>query len=516
MCARNLTSWRPGLLRSVGFLHVNSFPPFSFDADQATLWRGADKIRLTPKASALLNCLIAGRGAWISKPAIMAAVWPGTHVQPDNIKVLVREIRQALGDSPIGSRFISSSPKRGYAFVAHVTDDPAARGPRSIPPPTGAFVGRRQELSGLLEAFDDARAGQPRLVLVSGERGLGKTTLCEAFIRVARALPPVAWCVGQCFERESPSEACYPLLDALSRLARQQPELVQPALTQHAPSWLAHFPQWLGGDAMRKAPSTTVVELAHAFAAMSAVVPIVLVVEDLQWADAETLQVLEELAAHRRAALLIIGTYCGADWIAGRRAMQRVTAARPRASAVRLRPLTIDQVQLCVDARLGSDMVPDIAPAMHQASMGSPYIVRLALDRVVGRGLVPPADDWWRRAAARDAIVRALPELIAGAVAEQIDHLDPRERELLEAAAAVGRDFTAGQIAFALGARRDDTRRRLATLARRGQLIVARRPDGSPPSSYRFRHELCVEVISRRAPMARRLHTLERLGSRRP
>ncbi len=101
------------------------FATFRFDVEDGTLWRGAEQIPLTGKAASLLRCLVDKAGSWVSKPAIMAAVWPDTHVQPDNIKVLVREIRQAVGDESRHSTFIKSAPGRGYSFIAPFKEPPA-------------------------------------------------------------------------------------------------------------------------------------------------------------------------------------------------------------------------------------------------------------------------------------------------------------------------------------------------------------------------------------------------------
>jgi DNA-binding winged helix-turn-helix (wHTH) protein len=498
---------------------VQHFPPFRFDADQQTLWRGPDKIRLTPKASTLLKCLIAGRGAWLSKADIMAAVWPSTHVLPDNIKVLIREIRQALGDSTLFPRFIASSPRRGYAFVAPVSDDvPDARSQGSVASAAGVFVGRSEELAVLSGALRAVRAGTPRMVLVSGDQGLGKTALCDAFVRDARNDGFLRSCLGQCFERDSASEPYSPLLDALVRLDRQHPGLVPASLARYARSWLPYFPQWTGTNVVPKAPEAILDELASALAAMSRDVPLVLVVEDLQWADTATLHALSHLAAFPRAQLLIVGTYCDGEWVASRRAKQRVTAPHPRTSLVSLRALTIDQVRRYVDARFGPTHVSDIAAAVHKASGGNPYMIRIALDRVVARGLVSMGSGGWRREAAQETIARALPESLGEAVAEHLDHLDPRERELLEAAAVIGREFSSAQVAFALGTKHDDARQLLAAMARRGQIIVAASPESSPraaAAAYRFRLALYADVIAQHAPMIRQLHTIERLGARR-
>jgi DNA-binding winged helix-turn-helix (wHTH) protein len=92
---------------------MKSFPPFSFDVEDRTLWFGQQQVALTRKACAVLHCLLNAGGEWVSKATIMSAVWPDTHVQPDNVKVLIREIRQALGDEPRLAKCIRSAPVAG-------------------------------------------------------------------------------------------------------------------------------------------------------------------------------------------------------------------------------------------------------------------------------------------------------------------------------------------------------------------------------------------------------------------
>src|SRR5262245_26090699 len=100
------------------------FPPFRFDQQERKLWRGATTIPLTRKAADLLACLVHHPGTTVPHQTRMDSVWPGTHVQPDNVKVLVHEVRQALDDDPGEPRFVRSEAGRGYAFVTAVADAP--------------------------------------------------------------------------------------------------------------------------------------------------------------------------------------------------------------------------------------------------------------------------------------------------------------------------------------------------------------------------------------------------------
>src|SRR5262245_10209671 len=109
------------------------FPPFRFDETHGTLWRGTTEIAVTRKAADVLRCLVEHAGAIVPQQTMLDEVWPDTNVQPENIKVLVRELRLALGDTPHESQFIANEPGRGYRFVAAVSNVPQpAEAPRPI------------------------------------------------------------------------------------------------------------------------------------------------------------------------------------------------------------------------------------------------------------------------------------------------------------------------------------------------------------------------------------------------
>src|SRR5215472_18803730 len=98
------------------------FPPFRLDADNACLWRGTKAIHLTPKAFAVLQCLVEHSGQLVTKGVLLERVWPETVVGDAVLKVSVREIRKALGDRVGAPRFVATVHRRGYRFIAGVTD----------------------------------------------------------------------------------------------------------------------------------------------------------------------------------------------------------------------------------------------------------------------------------------------------------------------------------------------------------------------------------------------------------
>ena len=262
-------------------------------------------------------------------------------------------------------------------------------------------------------------------------------------------------------------------------------------------------------------------ELGAALAVLSHDLPLILVLEDLQWADADTVHALARLADSQiPSKLLIVGTCCDGEWTAGLRAQDRlraVAATAPRAATLPLGSLTLEHVARYIDARFGPDCLSELAPAVHQATGGNPFMMVNAIDSLVARRLVVEDANGWRPDASYEVIARALPETLGEVIARHVDHLDPSEREALEAAAAVGLEFTAASVAAALEQKVEYVRRVLGALARRGHLIVLAGAAGSALAShaYRFRHALYADLIAQQAPMLRQLRVVQRLSQAR-
>ena len=202
---------------------MKHFLAYRFDERERTLWRGTEEIRLTRKASAILLCLIEGAGRIVTHETILANVWPGTHVQADNIKVLVHEIRAALQDDSRDPRFIRSEPGRGYSFIAPVLDAALPQTDARDSAISSIFVNHHDDLAKLKCALTDPSRTDCRVILVEGERGMGKTALCDAFMQLARDVPSVRICYGQSVAHAGKAEPYQPIADALHHLSRQSP-----------------------------------------------------------------------------------------------------------------------------------------------------------------------------------------------------------------------------------------------------------------------------------------------------
>src|SRR5258707_1160160 len=96
------------------------FDPFCLDLSNECLWKGAQAIKVRPKAFAVLDYLLGRPRQLVTKEELLTAVWPGTFVGEAVLKVAIREIREALGDDAASPRFIETAHRRGYRFIGQI------------------------------------------------------------------------------------------------------------------------------------------------------------------------------------------------------------------------------------------------------------------------------------------------------------------------------------------------------------------------------------------------------------
>jgi predicted ATPase len=248
----------------------------------------------------------------------------------------IREIRVSLADEFSAPQYIETIGRKGYRFIApiryqlgEIHDYQRGNGnsshystsvPQSLTP---SVVGRDAELNQLVSWMENVLQGDRQVVFVTGELGIGKTTLAGLFLSFIRTDRKLRIGSGQCLEQYGEGEAYLPVLEAFSRLCREPDgEYVLTILRHYAPSWLVQMPA-LVSDAEWQALQQKVQgvtqkrmlrEMAEAIEAIAAQQPFVLVLEDLHWSDYSTLELVTYLAQRtERAKLLVIGTYRPTD-----------------------------------------------------------------------------------------------------------------------------------------------------------------------------------------------------------
>jgi DNA-binding winged helix-turn-helix (wHTH) protein len=397
------------------------FLPFRLDTANQCLWRSGDtgreeRILLTPKAFAVLAYLVEHAGRLVTPDELLEAVWSGRVIEPQAVRKHILEVRAALGDRPKNSLFIETLPKRGYRFIAGVSETAASSSPvGSGGPAHSTLVGRGGALGVLHEAWRRALNGERQIVLITGEPGIGKTALAEEFQRrVAVGERSVRIVHGQCTEGYGNREAYGPMLDALGQLCRgPQAEPIIQILFTEAPTWLAQLPTLLTHERratlQREILGATrermVREIGEALDSITAETALLLLFEDLQWADDSTVDLISALARRRTLAKLMLLATCRPLDVepAGHSLRGRIPdlLVHRLCREIALTPLSEAEVEeyLAIQSPAGrppaSRPPPGVSALVHRHSEGNPLFMVAALEHMAKRSLLNQVGDRW-------------------------------------------------------------------------------------------------------------------------
>ena len=472
------------------------------------LTRGQREVRLTPRSLAVLALLAGQPGRVVSKEELFTTVWQDAAVTDAAIATCIQEIRRALGDQSRHPRFIETLHRRGYRFVAPTQDDAPARPADGMRlPSTTPLVGREREVALLIDAFARTRRGTRQLCVISGEPGVGKSAiLAEALARL-REQDRVAVTWANCVEQYGSGEPYQPLLDALMRLCRGPGgDLTIATLERYAPMWLAQLP---GVLAPREAAALQqrlvgavrdrmLRELTNAVEALAAQDALVLAIEDLHWSDPSTLDWISNVAPRMDPAkLLVIATLrpaSGEDADGPLALLRESLGARRLASEIALTGLTTEAVteyvfRILEPAPGRRSTFERLAHRVHHHTGGNPLFMATVLDQLVERGVVTQRADGWDTSDNVEEADLGIPDSIRPVIERQIARLPPIERQILEAASAVGDTFDLAVVADAAELGEDDAETMLLRPASR------RFVRSSAAALARDRHSLQLEFV---------------------
>ena len=402
-------------------------------------------------------------------------------------------------------------------------------------------VGRDAELTQLHQRLEKALRGERQLIFVTGEPGIGKTTLVKAFLQTLdprrSTLDACPWIgQGQCIEQYGAGEAYLPVLEALGRLCRgPDGERLDCFTQQHAPTWLVQMPALLSSTAyealQRKTQEATrermLREIVEALEAITAERPLVLVFEDLHWSDPSTLDLLSMVARRSEPArLLIIGTYRPVEVIMRAHRLQTVKhelQLHHYCQELALEPLSEAQVGEYVARRLeggAHGRAPlRLAQLIAQRTEGNPLFVVAMVDDLIARGMFVQTDTRWELQEEAAAMESWIPDSIRHLVALQSGRLSSAEQQTLEAASIAGMEFSAATVAAALTTATELIERQCEQLTERQQFLrrlgVEEWPDGTLAARYGFLHAVYQQVWHERVSPTQLQHYHRQIGERR-
>jgi DNA-binding winged helix-turn-helix (wHTH) protein/predicted ATPase len=517
---------------------IYTFEEFELDTAAYELRREGGAVDLEPQVFDVLTYLLQHRDRVVSKQELLENVWKTRFVTESALTSRIKAARKVIGDDGRTQRIIKTQHGRGYRFVASVReqDRPAyGNGPFMEPPggaplkgtPHSPLVGRDGEFAALQRLLGDALDGTRRTALVSGEAGLGKTALVEAFVQRAKRTR-VATAIGRCLEQRGAAEPYMPLFEVMARLCRgDRGTDVREILTTHAPTWMAEMPWLLGSTQLeelrRRSLGSTRLrmlrEIAEALDAISERWPLVLVLEDVQWSDPSTRDAVNALSRRREPARLLLICTCRATDVSDPSrdigALLQDLVVTEAGEEVALTSLDEAAVGQYLDQRLPQASLPE-------------EIVHLLTRRTGGNALYISTlvDDWLQRAervgtdpdAGFPDFLGVMPDSLRRMIDQRVSRLRLREQEVLEAASVVGFGATAALIATALGADDEEVEACCSELSRTHRLLrergVVEWPDGTVSARFEFAHSLYQERLYERVPVSRRARLHRALGER--
>lgn len=508
---------------SRGPLHPKGAPPVlvfgdnRLDLGSGELWRAGRRVRVRRKVWDVLLYLVEHRGRLVAKDELLAAVWPGVNVNEEAVARHVREVRQALGDTSKPATCVEIEYGRGFRFVASVRESP--RGAADVLSPATAddrallaevwralgvagqaadvgveeasLIGRADELAAIEDALARVSAGGARFIEFTGEAGMGKTRLVAAGLE--RALGAgFAVLAGRCFEGEG-GPPFWPWAQAIRVLLRRFPvDTVRGWLGEQAEG-LAQILSEFGAQP----PAGVDAEQARLrlFDAVVAVLrcagqqqPLLLVLDDVHWADPASIALLQMIAYEPALPLLGLVTSRPDDpdaaaWV--RRTLDRLR--RDGLCERRVLPgLDIEEAAALLATRSGAAVDPEFARDLWQRTRGNPYFLEELWRHLSdSRTAAPPIGS------AAEVDSDLIPAGVRSMLGQRIERLSPPTRAVLAAASVQGVEFRVDAVASVISRPEVDVLEALDEAAARGMVEEVSGGTGR----FRFAHALTAEVI---------------------
>jgi class 3 adenylate cyclase/tetratricopeptide (TPR) repeat protein len=418
-----------------------------------------------------------------------------------------------------------AEPIRAYRLLDALPD--VQRGVRGLSAP---MIGRERELATMLGALDEAiETGRPRLVVLYGSAGIGKSRLSAEFVQAARERDPdlrmlrgrslaaghgiTYWALAEILRG-----ACGIALDEPAEVAAERLregvatvlgglDLNDEERTQTAAALAVSIGLPIVGPDAGAPP--TAEDLARAWprfaSAYVADAPAIWLVEDLHWAGEPVVEMLERIVTRTTGPLVMLAT-----------ARPEFAESHPGfaaggsvASSISLRPLTETQSAELVEQLLTVASLPaPLRAEILAKAEGNPFFVEEIIRRLIDEEILVRDGDTWR--ATEQALSFAIPDSVYGLLASRVDALPAEERLVLQEAAVIGRTFWADAVVHAVGR---EVGGALLALERRGLVTVRPTTSLTGQEEFAFKHALVRDVAYASQPKARRARAHAEAGS---
>jgi tetratricopeptide (TPR) repeat protein len=378
-----------------------------------------------------------------------------------------------------------------------------------------SFVGREPEMRKLDEFLRQAIAGTGRVVFITGEPGIGKTSLSDEFLRrVGKQYPGLLISRGRCVEQYGTGEAYLPFLDAVGALLNGPGrERIAAVLRTYAPTWCLELPTaFASTGSLEKLQQETIGatkermlrEMGDALGVLANTSPVVLLLEDLHWADPSSIDLLRHLCQRIGSQrLLVAGTFRPEDLELSNHPLKSYKAemqAHRLCEEVALGSLSREHIADYLNVSFAPNDFPAELPSLiQQKTEGHPLFATNLVQFMAERGDIARVNAHWSLVRPLAEMDLEVPETVRSMIRKKIDALEEEERRALRYASIEGEEFLSTVVATLLDIDEIALEERLAHLERVHRLITTRGeeelPDGSLATRYRFAHALYQNVL---------------------
>lgn len=366
-------------------------------------------------------------------------------------------------------------------------------------------VGREKELQILRDAFQTVVNDRGLLVAITGEPGLGKTTLIESFLTELQNQPTTNTIIrGHNSERLAGTEAYLPILEMLGQMLQGiNRDLVTRLLKRFAPSWYLQ----VASTALKSVLDNAVAavsqerlqyELATFLQELSLLQPVVMFLEDIHWSDSAIVDLLNFLASRfSTTRILILVTYRLAEMTLNKHRFLSVKLELQRHSLCReiaLEFLTLKHIEQYLNQTFPGNSFPrELAELLLAKTEGHPLFITDLVYYLLDHQLFASQGSWHLTQSVTE-ISAEIPLSMRSLIDKKVNELNEEDRRLLIAASIQGYDFDSAVVAQALNLDPADIEERLEVLERAHALVKLLEekefPDHSLTLRYRFMHSL--------------------------